>query len=296
MKNFFVSLHGMSHNLLRVSSYEEYFTLVPNNIEVFTFAPTNYCVYSNEDSEKMIMHFLSNPYWMFSPELRKGGMFEHMQYYPPNSIITNIMLDGDDTSSHFGAYTLGKTSQKLPIVFNASKKETTYDVERLLNTIKSGRVFLFVCSPHTIAPHTNSVLKWRGRNQPKRKATKKYESFAITHEILEKAIAIQEQRIDIDEEARRRFVEYINSLCHRRFTRSMSFPLEKRNGSSDHIPSQIGLGLGETKRKESGIYFKVDKQDQETNNIYEKRYKEIIEEKIETVLWKIRMSATTKKS
>tara|TARA_Y100000816_G_C26071850_1_gene563872 strand:+ start:65 stop:295 length:231 start_codon:yes stop_codon:yes gene_type:complete len=76
----------------------------------------------------------------------------------------------------------------------------------------------------------------------------------------------------------------------------MSFPLEKRNGSSDHIPSQIGLGLGETKRKESGIYFKVDKQDQETNNIYEKRYKEIIEEKIETVLWKIRMSATTKKS
>ena len=61
----------------------------------------------------------------------------------------------------------------------------------------------------------------------------------------------------------------------------MSFPLHRRNGSTDHEPLQIGLGLGDApiQDKHKGIYFQVDLQDQETNRMYLKRFKDKIEER-----------------
>ena len=164
------------------------------------------------------------------------------------------------------------------MIINTEKTETTYDVERMLQTLKTKygknlrNVYLNICSPHTISPHANSILKWVGKNQPPRKATNKYDSFAMTQSMMSKAVIIQEKRIKLDEEGKKRFLRHIPDM-EGRFLRSMSFPTERRNGSIDHIPSQIGCGLGEEKKKgkynDQGIYFAVDAQDMETNKKYE---------------------------
>ena len=272
----FVSLHGIAHNLHKVT-VEEYFTKVPRGLRVYTFAPTNYCVYSNEDSEKMMKHFLQSSAWMTSPECRKGGMFEHAQLYLPGSTITNLILDGD-TPTNYGMYLLDNPAQKLPVVFDAEKKETTYDIERLLNELKPSNprkirnVYLCICFPHTISAPANSVIKWSGRIQPERKATKKYDSFSMSPELLEKARKIQTKRIALDHEGRQRFLDYVPTQ-ERRFTRSMNFPVKGRNGSIDHIPAQVGKGLGEkTSDSERGMFFKIDKIDRETDQIYKTRF------------------------
>ena len=270
----FVSLHGIAHNLKKVST-QEYFTKVPRGLRVYTFAPTNYCVYSNEDSETMMKHFLKSPHWMHSPEVNKGGMFQHTQLYLPGDTMTNLMLDSD-VPNNYGVYLLDSHNTKLPITVDREKKETTYDVSRILDELKPSNprkirnIYLCICSPHTISPTANSIIKWKGRNQPERKSTLRYDSFAITDELLKKAIYIQKKRIQIDHEGRSRFIKHIPKK-ERRFTRSMNFPLNVRNGSIDHIPSQIGKGLKEiTKDSELSIYFKIDKIDTEINNIFKK--------------------------
>jgi len=272
----FVSLHGIAHNLHKVT-VDEYFTKVPRGLRVYTFAPTNYCVYSNEDSEKMMKHFLQSSHWISSPECRPGGMFERAQLYLPGNTITNLMLDGD-TPINYGLYLLDNPAQKLPVIFDTEKKETTYDIERLLNELKPSNprnirnVFLCICFPHTISAPANSVIKWTGRVQPERKATKKYDSFSITPEILEKAKKIQNKRIALDHEGRQRFLQHIPTQ-ERRFTRSMNFPVKSRNGSIDHIPAQVGKGLGEkTIDSERGMLFKIDKIDKNTDKIYQKLF------------------------
>ena len=155
--NTFVSLHGVCHNLFKVSE-KDYVTVVPKGVRVYMFAPTNHCIYSNESSEEMMKYMLNNPDWTCSPECGAGGMFEHAQLYLPGNKMVNLMLDGDDPD-HYGVYTLGDSFKKMPLVFDATKKETTYDVERLLQTLapKSKtktpiNIFLCICSPHTISP------------------------------------------------------------------------------------------------------------------------------------------------
>ena len=188
--NYFVSLHGMSHNLMKINE-QDYFTYVLKNVEIYTFAPTNYCIYSNEDSEKMMMHFLKNPNWISSPEINEGGMFSNTQLYVENNKITNILLDGD-ISSNFGVFLLNESFKKMNIVFDTEKKETTYDIERLMHKLKELnpnekiKIYLCICSPHTICPYKGSIIKWTGKNQPLREATKKYQSFSITDDILKK--------------------------------------------------------------------------------------------------------------
>ena len=268
----FVSLHGIAHNLYNVTA-DEYFTKVPRGLRVFTFAPTNYCVYSNADSETMMKHFLRSQHWMSSPECRTGGMFEHCQMYLPGDTMVHLLLDGA-APPNYGLYLLDNPSKKLPIIFDTEKKETTYDIERMLDELKPSNpriirnVYFCICSPHTISVPATNVLKWKGRTTPDRKATRKYESFTMTPEILEKATKIQTKRIKLDQEGRERFLQHIPKQ-ERRFTRSMSFPLSARNGSIDHIPVQIGKGLGEkTTHSERGMFFKVDKQDTQTDQLY----------------------------
>lgn len=271
----FVSLHGIAHNLVK-TSYEDYFTEVPSGLRVFTFAPTNYCIYSNEDSEKMMKWFLSNPNWIHSAETMKGGIFEHCQMYLPGDKITNLMLDGD-VGPNYGIYMMTDPDKRVPIVFNREKKETTYDVERVIRELAPKKkneirnVYFCICSPHTISPFANSVIKWKGtRWQPPRKATKRYESFSMNTEVLKKANLIQKERLRLDELGRKRFLSHIPQQG-RRFTRSMSFPLKLRNGSIDHDPVQIGKGLGEgsAQEKERGLFYKIDKQDKETQRVFE---------------------------
>lgn len=270
--DYFVSLHGVCHDLNKVQP-KEYVTKVPRGMRVFTFAPTNSCVYSNDQSERMMMCFLSNPHWQCSPETRPGGMFEHTQLYTPHSYMCNLLLDGD-TPNNFGVYELSNPPKKLDITFDTTKTETTYDIERLLEHLHSKphtrNVYFCICSPHTISPYADSVLKWKGRHNPRRKATLKYDSFAITPELLQKAFTIQENRLRLEIQGKQRFRQYI-PRHERRFTRSMSFPLKRRNGSTDHIPSQIGWGVGDklVENSQKGIYFEVDKQDKETNRVYE---------------------------
>jgi hypothetical protein len=271
-EDVFVSLHGIAHNIHKIS-FNEYFTKVPRGLHVYTFCPTNYCVFSNEESEKMMKHFLKHPNWTSSPECMEGGMFEHCQLYCPGDYITNLILDGD-TPVNYGLYLMNNPNQKLPVIFDTTKKETTYDIERILRELKPSdprkirNIYLCVCFPHTISPVANSVLKWKGINRPERKATLKYESFTITPEILDKAKKIQKRRMKLDQQGRKRFIIH-SKKKNRPFTRSMSFPENLRNGSIDHIPSNIGKGLGEkTKISERGIYFKIDKQDQETNEVF----------------------------
>lgn len=280
--DIFVSLHGMCHNLYKIEP-KEYFTTVPKGVKVFTFAETNQCIYSNKSSEEMMMHFLRNPGWVSSPERNPGGMFEHAKLYIPGSTVVNLLLDSDP-ALHFGIYELTPTPRKIEMTINTEKTETTYDVERMLQTLKTKygktlrNVYLNICSPHTISPHANSVVKWIGRTQPPRKATNKYDSFAMTQPMMAKAVTIQERRIKLDKEGKKRFLRHI-SCIERPFLRSMSFPTERRNGSVDHIPSQIGRGLGERERyNERGIYFAVDAQDTETNrkyHFYRKKLKEM---------------------
>ena len=277
----FVSLHGMCHNLHKVQT-KECFTSVPNGIRAYVFTPTNCCVYSNDKSEEMMMDLLRKPHWTASPEINEGGMFSHAQLYDSGATMCNLLLEGD-SEPHFGVYELCDPPKKLPMVFDTTKTETTYDISRLLHTLKSKHyrnVYFCICSPHTISPYTNSVLKWDGKHQPKRKATIKYESFAMTAEISSIAFAVQEQRLLLEKEGKQRFKSHIPKQ-ERRFTRSMSFPLHRRNGSTDHEPLQIGLGLGDApiQDKHKGIYFQVDLQDQETNRMYLKRFKDKIEER-----------------
>lgn len=269
----FVSLHGIAHNIHKTTE-SEYFTKVPRGLNVYTFCPTNYCVYSNEESERMMKHFLQHPGWISSPECMKGGMFEHCQLYRSGDVITNLLLDGD-TPPNYGLYLMDNPNEKLPIVFDAEKKETTYDVERILTELKPSNprkirnVYLLICFPHTISPVADSVIKWKGISLPERKATRKYESFTITPEILEKAKKIQTRRIQLDCEGRERFLQKIKTNLFR-FTRSMSFPISLRNGSIDNIPANIGKGLEETTKddNERGIYFRIDKTDLATDKMY----------------------------
>ncbi len=268
----FVSLHGIAHNLHKVS-FREYFTKVPRGLNVYTFCPTNYCVYSNSESERMMKHLLQNPGWMSSPECMEGGMFEHCQLYLPGNDITNLILDGD-APPNYGLYLMNNPNKKMPIIFDAAKKETTYDIERILNELKPAdprkvrNVYLCICFPHTISPVANSVLKWSGKTIPERKATQKYESFAITPDVLKKAIKIQKRRLELDQKGRKRFIKRAKKN-QRPFTRSMSFPENLRNGSIDNIPANIGKGMGEkTKDSERGLYFKVDKQDLATDSVF----------------------------
>jgi hypothetical protein len=269
--DYFVSLHGVCHDLHKIQP-KEYVTKVPRGLRVYTFAPTNSCVYSNDQSEAMMMDILRKPHWKSSPEVRPGGMFAHTQYYPPHSRMCNLLLDGD-TPQHFGVYELTTPPKKLDLVFDATKPDTTYDVERMLELLRSKprtrNVYFCICSPHTISPYSESVLKWKGRSNPRRKSTLKYESFAMSPELLRKATVIQENRLRLETLGRERF---LNQIPHyeRRFTRSMSFPLRLRNGSTDHVPSQIGIGLGDAppKNGQKGLYFAVDKQDEETNRVY----------------------------
>ena len=280
--NVFVSLHGMAHNLKKTQP-NEYFTVVPRGLRVYMFAPTNYCVYSNESSEEMMMHMLKSPSWRCSPECGKGGIFEHTQLYSPGSTITNLMLDGDE-DPHYGAHLMTTPSQKLPITFDTRKKPTTYDVERLLqelapkNKKETRDVYLCICSPHTISPHACSVLKWKGRVQPIRKATKKYESFHLTPELVQKARTIQTRRFVLEQAGRDRFRREIPVVEHR-FTRSMSFPVKHRNGSVDHELPKLGKGLCEEAAREEdrGLYFKVDVQDTKTELIYQNLLKKLID-------------------
>jgi len=274
--NYFVSLHGMSHNLMKINE-QDYFTYVLKNVEIYTFAPTNYCIYSNEDSEKMMMHFLKNPNWISSPEINEGGMFSNTQLYLENNKITNILLDGD-ISSNFGVFLLNESFKKMNIVFDTEKKETTYDIERLMHKLKELnpnekiKIYLCICSPHTICPFKGSIIKWTGKNQPLREATKKYQSFSITDDILKKSKHIQQERLRLDEQGRKRFLHSIPKF-ELRFTRSMSFPLRLRNGSIDNIPSQIGKGLYEKNMERCGLYYKMDKQDVSVNIQYLNRIK-----------------------
>ena len=277
--NTFVSLHGVCHNLFKVSE-KDYVTVVPKGVRVYMFAPTNHCIYSNESSEEMMKYMLNNPDWTCSPECGAGGMFEHAQLYLPGNKMVNLMLDGDDPD-HYGVYTLGDSFKKMPLVFDATKKETTYDVERLLQTLapKSKtktpiNIFLCICSPHTISPPQGSVIKWRGKVMPSRKATKKYDSYHMCETLLKKAKAIQEKRLWLDEQGKLRFKK---QACRRMFTRSMSFPVNMRIGSIDNIPSTIGKGVGELPAPtiEQGLYYKIDKQDRETNEVYEIKKRQI---------------------
>ena len=268
----FVSLHGVAHNLHKVT-IDDYFTKVPRGLRVYTFAPTNYCVYSNEDSEKMMKHFLQSSHWISSPECRPGGMFERAQLYLPGNTMTNLILDGD-TPTNYGLYLMDNPNKKIPVTFDATKKETTYDIERILTELKPSdprkvrNVYLCICFPHTISPVANSVLKWSGKTVPERKATQKYESFAITPDVLKKAIKIQKRRLELDQKGRKRFIKRAKKN-QRPFTRSMSFPESLRNGSIDNIPANIGKGMGEkTKDSERGLYFKVDKQDLATDSVF----------------------------
>lgn len=271
-EDVFVSLHGIAHNLYKVS-FNQYFTKIPRGLRVYTFCPTNYCVYSNEESERMMKHCLQHPQWMCSPECMEGGMFEYCQLYLPGNYITNLILDGD-TPTNYGLYLMDNPNKKIPVTFDATKKETTYDIERILTELKPSdprkvrNVYLCICFPHTISPFSTSVLKWKGHNQPQRKATLKYESFTITPELLNKAIKIQKKRLELDQQGRKRFINH-KQKTQRPFTRSMSFPISLRNGSIDNIPANVGKGLGEkTKKNERGIYFKVDKQDLTTNHVF----------------------------
>ena len=88
------------------------------------------------------------------------------------------------------------------------------------------------------------------------------------------AKAIQEKRLWLDEQGKLRFKK---QACRRMFTRSMSFPVNMRNGSIDHIPSTIGKGVGELPAPtiEQGLYYKIDKQDRETNEVYEIKKRQI---------------------
>lgn len=274
--NVFVSLHGIAHNLQKVT-IKNYFTVIPKGMKVYMFAPTNHCIYSNVNSEEMIKRFIKNPNWTSSPECEEGGLFEHTQLYLPGNTITNLVLDGD-TPDHYGVYVISKHTQKLPIIFDTTKTETTYDIERLLHTLQkrmkgqSLNIFLCICSPHAISPPSGSILKWKGRNNPSRKSTHKYDSFHITNDILIKAKKIQEKRFMIDEEGRCRFKKH---SMPRRFTRSMGFLVHLRNGSIDHIPPKIGKGLGEyLSYKERGLYFKIDDQDEKTDFIFQRQIKE----------------------
>ena len=69
-------------------------------------------------------HFLQSSHWISSPECRPGGMFERAQLYLPGNTITNLMLDGD-TPVNYGLYLLDNPVQKLPVIFDTEKKETT---------------------------------------------------------------------------------------------------------------------------------------------------------------------------
>ena len=51
--NTFVSLHGVCHNLFKVSE-KDYVTVVPKGVRVYMFAPTNHCIYSNESSDCLL--------------------------------------------------------------------------------------------------------------------------------------------------------------------------------------------------------------------------------------------------
>ena len=263
--DYFVSLHGMCHNLLKVKE-NDYFTFVPTNMEVYTFTPTNYCIYSNEDSEKMMMHLLKNRNWISSPENNKHGIFSRVHLFKQNNKITNLLLDGDN-DKHFGVYELLNNFKKLNMIFDTEKEETTYDVQRLLYTLKLHcpnkpiRIYLCICSPHTISPCTNTIIKWKGKNQPLRNATKKYQSFSITDDILLKSKRIQKERLRLDNQARKRFLKSI-PFYENRFTRSMSFNINERNGTIDNIPLQIGVGLFEKNQYHKSLYIKIDKTDE----------------------------------
>ncbi len=274
--NILVSLHGVAHNLYKVTA-DEYFIKVPNGIKVYMFAPTNHCIYSNEYSEEMIKRFLQNPNWTCSPECNKGGLFEHTQLYLPGDEIINLMLDSD-IPEYYGVFIMSNPIKRMNIEINSEKKETTYDIERLLKTIAPKKtkqlisVFLCICSPHSISPHEGSILKWKGKHNPSRKATKKYDSFVMDDNMIQKAKIIQEKRIKLEQLGKKRFkISAHNGM----FTRSMSFPLNMRNGSFDHIPPNIGKGIFETPTPfiNRGMYFKVDKQDYEVNLLYEKNTK-----------------------
>tara|TARA_Y100000992_G_C21250755_1_gene485739 strand:+ start:804 stop:1631 length:828 start_codon:yes stop_codon:yes gene_type:complete len=272
--NIFVSLHGVAHNLQKVTT-KEYFTVVPKGMKVYMFAPTNHCIYSNVNSEQMMKRFLKNPQWSSSPECEEGGLFEHTQLYLPGNTITNLLLDGDDPD-HYGVYDISDKNKKIPLVFDATKTETTYDVERFLRTLQTTmkgntlNVFLCICSPHSISPPSGSIMKWKGRSNPPRKSTQKYDSFHMSDDMLIKAKHIQEKRLALDKEGKKRFKR---NMVHRRFTRSMSFPVHLRNGSTDHIPPRIGKGLGDmkTKDKERGLYFKIDDQDRKIDLVFQRQ-------------------------
>ena len=228
----------------------------------------------------MIKRLLQHPQWTSSPECEIGGIFEHTQLFLSGNTITNLLLD-DDEPEHYGIYAMkeGRT-QKIPMTFDMSKPETTFDINRLLQTLKTNSkhesisVFLCICSPHTISPHYGSILKWKGRSMPPRKATHKYDSFYMSDDIIKKVKIIQKKRFQVEKEGKERFKKYSQN---RRFTRSMSFPPKLRNGSTDHALPLIGKGLNEVSsfEKKRGIYYKIDEQDYKTNEMYEIHLKKI---------------------
>jgi hypothetical protein len=266
--NLFVSLHGICHNVTNPKTLEkEYFTKVPGNVIAVMFTPTNHCVFSNSSSEQVMRHFLKNGDWIHNPEHNEGGMFQHTQVFMPGDVITNLNLDGDETTD-FGVYKLDETQQRLPMTFDMEKKETAYDVERLLaelapkNKKKTIVVYLFICSPFTISPSGWSTMKWTGRSAPSRKSTRQYDSFYITPEIAAMAQRIQRKREDIESAAKARFKKMVYRQ-NKPFTRSMNFPVELRNGSTDHIPQCVGHGIGyeSISKNKCGIYYEIDKSD-----------------------------------
>ena len=82
------------------------------------------------------MDLLRNPHWTASPEINKGGMFSHAQLYDSGATMCNLLLEGD-SEPHFGVYERCDPPKKLPMVFDTMKTETTYDISRLLHTLKS---------------------------------------------------------------------------------------------------------------------------------------------------------------
>jgi len=276
--NLFVAAHSscldvtdmsFKHNAVASS----FFTTVPDGVVAFVFTPTNQSAYSTPEGEKAMRQLIMKGNWMFSPERGEGGMFEHTQIYIPGDKIHNLNYDGDkdcENPESFGMFKVVPGGVSSPrqndFVIDMEKPETTYDTERLLETLAPPKgsgvmraVYIMSCSPHTIHVTDGSILKMEGRNNPPRKATGAYDSFAVTPQVRKRVEQIETRRFRCELYGKKLFWSYIDkSPFEPRFTRSMAV----KDGGVIRKNSMRTLGLGmkeSVDRKDFGrIFYESD--------------------------------------
>jgi hypothetical protein len=276
--NIFVAAHSscldvtdmsFKHNAVESS----FFTTVPDGVVVFVFTPTNQSAYSTPEGEKTMRQLIMKGNWMFSPERGEGGMFEHTQIYIPGDKIHNLNYDGDkdcEKPESFGVFKVAPGDVSSPrqnnFVIDMDKQETTYDTDRLLQTIAPPKgsgvvraVYIMSCSPHTIHVTNGSILKMQGRSNPPRNATGGYDSFAITPEVRKRVDLIEKKRFRCELFGKKLFWDHIQkSPFEPRFTRSMSVHSTKLD-RGDSMRT-LGLGMREVvdRKDMTRVFYETD--------------------------------------